>query len=456
VNTAANALGNTLTILTAADPHWDEARRAWNLTADQQPAAIARPASALDVVAAVGYARRHGLRVAAQGTGHNAPPLGPLSDTLLVKTGSMRQVSIDPGRMTARAQAGALWQEVTEAAAGHGLAGLAGTSPDVGVVGYTLGGGIGWLGRKYGLAASNVEAFEAVTADGRLVRADAAHESDLFWALRGGGGSFAVVTEVELRLFPVAAVCAGLLWWPIAAAPDVLQAWRELTASGLPDEFTTTARLLRIPDLPQVPEPMRGGSFVVIDALHRGGPAEADQILAPLRALRPTTDTVHVMPVRDMGHVHMDPEQPVPGVGDAVLLDTLPAAAVDQLIGLVGPGADDAPNMVEVRHIGGEMRRARPGNGALSAIDADYILLGGSAATSPESAAAVTRSVRSILAAMAPWAARQVYLNFAETRRDPASFWDPQAYARLRRIKAAVDPQDRIQSNHPIPPAGTD
>jgi UDP-N-acetylenolpyruvoylglucosamine reductase len=456
VNTAANALGNTLTILTAADPHWDEARRAWNLTADQQPAAIARPASALDVVAAVGYARRHGLRVAAQGTGHNAPPLGPLSDTLLVKTGSMRQVSIDPGRMTARAQAGALWQEVTEAAAGHGLAGLAGTSPDVGVVGYTLGGGIGWLGRKYGLAASNVEAFEAVTADGRLVRADAAHESDLFWALRGGGGSFAVVTEVELRLFPVAAVCAGLLWWPIAAAPDVLQAWRELTASGLPDEFTTTARLLRIPDLPQVPEPMRGGSFVVIDALHRGGPAEADQILAPLRALRPTTDTVHVMPVRDMGHVHMDPEQPVPGVGDAVLLDTLPAAAIDQLIGLVGPGADDAPNMVEVRHIGGEMRRARPGNGALSAIDADYILLGGSAATSPESVAAVTRSVSSILAAMAPWAARQVYLNFAETRRDPASFWDPQAYARLRRIKAAVDPQDRIQSNHPIPPAGTD
>jgi FAD/FMN-containing dehydrogenase len=456
VNTAANALGNTRTILTARDAGWDEARRAWNLTADQQPAAIARPASALDVVAAVGYARRHGLRVTAQGTGHNAPPLGPLSGTVLIKTGAMRQVTVDPGRMTVRAQAGALSQEVTEAAARYGLAGLPGTSPDVGIVGYTLGGGMSWLGRKYGLAASNVEAFEAVTADGRLLRADAAHDSDLFWALRGGGGSFAVVTEVELRLFPVAAVCAGLLWWPIAAAPDVLHAWRDLTASGLPDEFTTMARLMRIPDLPQVPEPIRGGSFVVIDALHLGGPAEADQILAPLRALHPNTDTVHVMPVREIGHLHMDPEQPTPGVGDCLLLDTLPAAAIDQLIGLVGPGAADAPNMVEVRHIGGEMRRARPGHGALAAIDADYALICGSAATSPESAAAAMRSVHSIQAAMTEWAARQAYLNFTETRRDPASFWDPQAYARLRQIKAAIDPQDRIQSNHPIPPASAD
>jgi FAD/FMN-containing dehydrogenase len=460
VNTVANALGSTLgttlTILTAGDAGWDEARRAWNLTADQQPAAIARPASALDVVAAVGYARRHGLRVAAQGTGHNAPPLGSLSGTVLIKTEAMRQVTIDLGRMTARAQAGALSQDATHAAADHGLAWLPGTSSDVGIVGYTLGGGMSWLGRKYGLAASNVEAFEAVTADGRLVRADAAHESDLFWALRGGGGSFAVVTAVELRLFPVAAACAGLLWWPIDAAPDVLQAWRELTASGLPDEFTTMARLMRIPDLPQIPEPIRGRSFVVVDALHLGGPAEADQILAPLRALRPDTDTVHVMPVREIGHLHMDPEQPTPGVGDCLLLDSLPVAAVDQLLRVVGPGADNPPNMVELRHIGGEMRRARPGNGALAAIDADYALICGSAAASPESAAAVLDSVRTIQASMTEWAARQAYLNFTETRPDPASFWDPEAYARLRQIKAAVDPQDLIQSNHPVPPASAD
>jgi len=456
MNAVADAPGDTVMILTAADPGWDDARRAWNLTADQRPAAIALPTSAQGVVAAVRYAQQHGLLVAAQGTGHNAPPLGPLSDALLIKTGAMRQVTIDPDRMTARVEAGAVWQDVTDAAAGHGLAGLAGTSPDVGVVGYTLGGGLGWLGRKYGLAASNTVAFEAVTADGRLVRADADHESDLFWALRGGGGSFAVVTAVELRLFPVPEICAGLLWWPIAAAPQtVLQTWRELTQSGLPDEFTTMARLIRFPDLPRVPVPMRGGSYIVIDVLHLGSRAEADQILAPLRALRPPTDTVRMMPLSDMGHLHMDPEQPIPGVGDALLLDTLPAAAIDQLIGIAGPGAVNPPSMIEIRHIGGEMRRARPGNGALAAIDADYVLVAGSAVPSPEAAAAVSRKVHSILEAMTPWAARQTYLNFAETRRDPASFWDPEAYRRLRRIKATVDPVDRIRSNHPVPPATT-
>jgi hypothetical protein len=439
-------------ILTAVEPGWDEARRAWNLAVDQQPAAIARPASAQDVVAAVRFARDRGLRVAAQGTGHNATPLGPLSGTLLIKTGAMRQVDVAPGRMTARAAAGAVWQDVADAAARHGLAGLAGSSPDVGVVGYTLGGGMSWLGRKYGLSASNAVGFEAVTADGRLVRADAARDSDLFWALRGGGGSFAVVTAAELRLFPVAEVCAGLLWWPIAAAPDVLAAWRDLTASGLPDEFSTTARLMRFPDIPQVPEPARGGSFVVIDAVHLGSQAEAGQILAPLRALRPATDTVGVMPARELGHLHMDPEQPVPAAADGLLLDAVPPAAIDALVGLAGPGADDPPPVVEVRHLGGELRRARPGNGALAAIDAGYALICSGLTSGPESAAAVTRSIRSTRAAMTPWAARRDYLNFAETSRDPASLWDPQAYGRLRRIKTTVDPLDRIQSNHPIPP----
>jgi hypothetical protein len=457
MKTVAEARDNIVTILTAADPGWDEARRAWNLAVDQQPAAIARPASAHDVVAAVGYARRHGLCVAAQGTGHNARPLGPLADTLLIKTEAMRQVSVDPGRMTARAEAGALWQDVTDAAADWGLAGLAGSSPDVGVVGYTLGGGLSWLGRRYGLSANNVEAFEVVTADGRLLRADATHENDLFWALRGGGGSFGVVTAVELRLFPVAEMYAGLLWWPIAAAPDVLQAWRELTQSGLPEEFATTARLMRFPAIAEIPEPARGGSFVVIDVIHLGTQAEADRILTPLRALRPVMDTLHVRPARQLGHLHVDPEHPVPVAGAGLLLDTLSPAAIDGIIKLAGPEADTPLLAVELRHLSGEMRRARPANGALAAIDAGYALFCVGLVTGPESAAAVTGSVSGVQAAMTPWAARQNYLNFSETsQNDPASFWGPQAYDRLRRIKAAVDPQDRIRSNHPIPPAVPD
>jgi hypothetical protein len=457
VKNATDSRENMVTILTAADPGWDEARRAWNLAVDQQPTAIARPASAQEVVAAVGYARRHGLRVAAQGTGHNAAPLGPLSGTLLIKTEAMRQVSVDPGRMTARAEAGALWQDVTGAAARHGLTGLAGSSPDVGVVGYTLGGGMSWLGRKYGLSASNVEAFEVVTADGRLRRVDATHESDLFWALRGGGGSFGVVTAADLRLFPVTEVYAGLLWWPIAAAPDVLQAWRELTHSGLPEEFTTTARLMRFPAIAEIPEPARGGSFVVIDVIHLGSQAEADHILTPLRALRPVIDTTHVRPARELGQLHMDPEHPVPVTGDGLLLDTLPAAAIDGIIKLAGPEADTPLLAVELRHLDGELRRARPGNGALAAIDAGYLLFCVGLVTGPESAAAITGSVSSVHAAMTPWAARQSYLNFSETsQNDPGRYWGPQAYDRLRRIKAAVDPQDLIQSSHPIPPAVPD
>jgi hypothetical protein len=452
MKTEASAPASSVIILTPADPGWDEARRAWNLTADQQPAAIARPASAEQVAEAVGYARRRGLRVTAQGTGHNAPPLGPLSDTLLIKTGAMRQVTIDPERQLARVEAGALSQDLTEAAASHGLAALPGTSPDVGVAGYTLGGGISWLGRRYGLAASNVEAFEAVTADGRLVRADARHERDLFWALRGGGGSFAVVTALEVRLFPVAAVYAGLLWWPLTAAPEVLETWRELTF-GAPDEFTSTARLLRVPDSPELPQPIRGGSFVVVDVVHLGGPAEAEQIIAPLRALAPATDTLRLRPIREIGHLHMDPEQPVPGVGDATLLDSLPEEAIHQLIAMAGPGAEDPPHLVELRQLGGELRRALPDSGALAALDADYILVCGSAATSPAEAAAVQRSVHRIQSALTEWTARQAYLNFAETPRDPATFWDRSAYHRLRQIKAAIDPEDRIRSNHPIPPA---
>ena len=443
------------TILTPDDHGWDDARKAWDLAVDQRPAAVALPGSPADVVAAVRYARERHLRVAAQSTGHNAAPLGALDDTLLVKMSRMRRLTIDPVARTARAEAGVTWQQVAEAAAEHGLAGLAGSSPDVGVVGYTLGGGMSWLGRSYGLAANNVQAIELVTADGRLVRADACHETELFWALRGGGGSFGVVTAIELRLFPVTEVYAGLLWWPVDAASEVLQAWRELTQGDLPDEFTTSARLMNFPPVPEVPEQIRGRSFVVVDVIHLGTPAEADALLAPLRALRPATDTIGMIPTPALCHLHMDPEQPSLGAGDGSLLAALPAEAVDAIVRIAGPGTDSPLAAVELRQLGGEMSRARPQNGAAAAYDAEYVLFAGGPAPTPQAVSAVASAAAGLLSAMSPWAARQMYLNLAETRRDPASFWTPQAYDRLRRVKAAVDPDDIIRANHPIPPAST-
>ena len=247
------------------DPRWNEARVAWNLAVDQQPAAVALPESAADVMAVVRWARSRGLRVAPQGTGHNAAAMGSLAHTVLVKTERMRGVEIDAERRIARVEAGVLWAEVSEAAAEHGLAALAGSSPDVGVVGYSLGGGISWLARRYGLAANSVTAVELVNADGELVRADADNESELFWALRGGGGSFGVVTALEFQLYPIAEVYAGVLFFPIERGKEVLHAWRNWL-EDVPDEVTSVGRFLQFPPIPDIPEPLRGGSFVVVEA----------------------------------------------------------------------------------------------------------------------------------------------------------------------------------------------
>jgi FAD/FMN-containing dehydrogenase len=196
------------------DPDYDRGRQAWNLALDQRPAAVIWPESAADVAAAVG----RGLRIAPQGTGHGAAPLGPLDDIILLRTDRMGGIRIDPRTRIARTEAGVTWLDVVEAAARHGLAALAGSSPDTGVTGYTLGGGISFLGRKFGLAANSVTAIEVVTADGHLVRADHEHQPDLFWALRGGGGSFGIVTALEFRLFPVTEAYAG-------AIKDALAPW---------------------------------------------------------------------------------------------------------------------------------------------------------------------------------------------------------------------------------------
>jgi hypothetical protein len=435
------------------DLDFDEARQAWNLAVDQRPAAVVFPQSAQDVVAAVAFAAETGQRIAAQGTGHNAAPLGSLEDTVLLKTERMRGIRIDPQQRIARVQAGVVWLEVVQAAARYGLAALAGSAPDVGVVGYTLGGGMSFLGRKYGLATNHVHAIELVTADGRLVRADRDHEPDLFWALRGGGGSFGIVTALEFRLFPISQVYAGIMWYPIERGPQVLHTWRELTQADPPDELTTIGRFLQFPSVPEIPAEVRGKSFVVVEAIHLGDPRQADELLAPLRALRPVNDTIQVIPMPALSHLHMDPEQPAPGIGDGLLAGHLPSEAVDALADVAGAGARFPLLSVELRHLDGEFGRPRPANGALASIDAQYAMFAVGMTPLPEFMAPVRAQVDAVKDALAPWAARQMYLNFAETASPAAPLWTEQAYHRLRRIKAAADPANLIRANHPIPPA---
>ena len=446
---------HTAALVLPADPRFDEARRAWNLAVDQRPAAVAFPESSEDVAAAVRFAREQGLRIAAQGTGHNAGPLGPLEDTILLKTERMRGIRIDPRARVARVEAGVLWLEVVEAAARHGLAALAGSAPDVGVVGYTLGGGLSFLGRKHGLCANAVRAIEIVTADGRLRRCDPDNEPDLFWALRGGGGSFGVVTAIELALFEIEHAYAGVLFFPIERGSEVLHAWRELTQSAsVPDELSTVGRFLRLPPVPEIPEPLRGRSFALVEAYHVGDPAQADALLAPLRALGPVMDTVGTVPMPALSHLHMDPPQPVPAAGDGLLLAELPAQAVDALVDVAGETARFPLVTVEVRHLGGALARPHASHGALTCLDAAYSLFAAGMVPTAELEAPVRAQVDAVKAALAPWAASRRYLNFADQPCEPTSFWSEHALQRLRRVKAAVDPHDLIRSNHPVPTTG--
>jgi Berberine and berberine like len=306
--------------------------------------------------------------------------------------------------------------------------------------------------RRYGLACNSIRGAEVVTADGRQVRADSDSEPELFWALRGGGGSFGVVSALELELFPVRELYAGVLFWPQERAREVLEAWHEWTAV-VPDEMTSIGRLLNVPPLEEIPEPVRGRSFVMVEAAWIGDEAGGSQQLAALRELGPEMDTFAMIPPTGLGALHMDPPEPVPGAGDGMLLGDLPAAATDALVGTAGPGTDSPLVSIEVRHLRGAAGRSDPMHGARDALDASYALYAVGMAMNDAMKQTVLQRLDRLQAALAPWGAGQL-LNFAERPVDPAGMFTDEAYRRLREVKSKYDPDNLIQANHEIPPAG--
>lgn len=435
-------------VSTPSDSDWDADRTPWAVNVDQRPALVVRPRDTHDVVTAVRFAAAHGLQIAAQGTGHNAAPLGDLAGTMLVRTDLMRAVTIDPAAKSARVDAGALWEDVTVPAAEHGLAALAGSSSDVGVVGYTLGGGVSWLARSHGLAANSVTAIELVTADGELRRVDDANDPELFWALRGGGGGFGVVTAMEFRLYPITTVHAGALFWPVDRAAEVMRAWREWT-DELPASVMSVVRVLNFPPFPEVPEPMRGRSFAIVEAVFQDAAPVADAFLADLRRLDPEIDTFAQMPMPALSQLHMDPPGPTPCVGDGALLREVTPATLDAVLSVLSTPDGGALASTEIRHLGGALEPGRSEGGVVADLDGAFILYTVGMAPTPDHGRRLAEVVDALLGALAPWRSDTDYLNFTERPVDARRFFGADV-DRLVHVTRRVDPHGRMRSNHPV------
>ncbi|MBI5104404.1 MAG: FAD-binding oxidoreductase [Solirubrobacterales bacterium] len=426
----------------------------WNVAFTQAPAAIAAPTSVQEVVEAVRFARENDLTITVQGTGHNVAARSgrPLDQTLLLRTDALKGVEVDAERRRARIMAGALWAEVTEPAAEHGLAPLSGSSPDVGAVGMSLGGGVGWLVRKHGLSSESILAVELVTADGAVVRADAEQNPELFWALRGGGGNFGVVTAIEVQLHPVPELYAGWLVFPAERTAEVFTAWRAWTDT-VPEEVTSTVRYLQLPPIPDIPEPMRGARIAVVEAAILASPERGAELIAPIRELGPIMDSFDAMPVSALVALHQDPVGPTPAYGHHRMLADVTPGTIAALMEVAGPDSGSPLLGLELRHLGGRVGRREPGHGALGALDAGFLLFGVGAVMDPALGEAVEARLTQLFEATAAWDAGKVYTNFVERPVDTAAVFDEVTYARLRAVKAQVDPGDVFRANLPIAPA---
>jgi FAD/FMN-containing dehydrogenase len=431
------------------DPAYDMARVPWNIQVSHHPAAVAYPAFPDEVADVVRAASAAGLSVAAQGTGHGAPPLaGRLTESVLLRTSAMTEVHVDVDRRIARVGAGVLWGDLAEAAGEHRLASLHPSSPDVGVVGYSLGGGIGWYARRLGLQCNAVTAAELVLADGSFVRATEDSDADLFWALRGGGTPLGVVCALEFELHPLDTVVAGYLAWDWTSAEKVLSGWVSW-CEDVPEEVTSSFRLLQVPDWESVPAEVRGRRLAIIDGAVLGDEDVAADTLAPLRALRPERDTFTRVPAASLVRLHLEPEGPTPAYASSKLLSAFPDAAIAAVLEAVGPRSGSELAVAELRHLGGALARPHIGGGILAQLDGAFLALGLGMEEDPARWPRMRADAALFLDAVEPWATGRTYLPMLDESSDTRKAFPPEAHARLSRIRHAVDPHDLFMAPHP-------
>ena len=437
-------------------PDYDAARAAWNLEVAHQPALVVRAESTDDIRAAVRYARAAGLGVGVLATGHGT---GRPCDGVLINTARLRSVVVDPVTRRARVGAGAIWTDVLEAAAPHGLVGLMGSSSRLGVVGYTLGGGFGWLGRRYGLAAHSVTRADVVLADGDLVTASATENPDLFWGLPGSAGNLGVVADLEFTLAPVAWVYGGNLYYPLTRSSDVLACFAEWSRT-VPEEVTAAVTFRSFPPLPTVPEVLRGRSVVGLRAVHCGDAAEARALVDQARAvLGPAlADTYATLPSTKLDTVGLDPVIPLGARTRMELLRDLDAPTIAALLDVAGPNARSPLAMVEIRLLGGALAGPVGALSPLARTWARFSLNAIGLTTTAAPADAVRAHLDRVTETMRPFATGDTYVNFldldqATPERMRAAYTDAD-WARVVALKAVYDPDDLFRFARPISKKG--
>ncbi len=442
-------------VYTPEDAQYSEASKAWNLNAVQRPAIVVMAETAKDLMLAVRFARDAGLGIGVMATGHGVGT--PCDGGVLINTSKMRGVTVNSQSQTARVEAGALWKDVIPRAATYGLAGLVGSASHIGVVGYTMGGGFGWLGRKYGLNASSVTKAEVVTADGELLQVSETHNAELFWGLKGGGGNFGIVTALEFKLYPLTSVYGGAVFYSVEQAPKVLSRYAKWSAE-LPDEITAAVAFMKLPPKPSLPKPLQGQSVIVLKGCYCGEKLEDGAALfQPMREGlgNPILDTFKEMPVTTMDAISMDPVDPMGVFQHNELLSDLSPAAIADLVAVAGAESGSPLTIVEVRQLGGALERNPERLNPLGSGKARYSLNAIGATFTPEMEQAVKARLAKLAEATRPYQTGETFLNFMEvnpTQERVRAAYPPEDWKRLVSLKNKYDPQNRFRFNRNIPP----
>jgi FAD/FMN-containing dehydrogenase len=441
-------------LIRPGDPGYDDARRVVNAAVDRRPALIARCSDAHDVAAALRHARAAGLAVTVRGGGHAPAGFAVADGALAVDLGRMRAVHVDPERRIARVQGGATWRELDAAAQEHGLAVTGARHPSVGVAGFTLGSGSGWLERKLGLAADSLRCARVVTADGDLVSAGADENAGLFWALRGGGASFGVVAELQFELAPVGpVVLGGMLGWPTERAPEIAAEYAALIDRS-PDDLGGGLALLGAPPAPFVPASLHGAPIVAVIVLWTGDAAQGAEAIRPLRELGPAFDAVRPLPYTALQALS---EPPAPLVLrtqlEAGFLSGLTAPAV-AVLAAAAAGRPSPLCSVLLQPLGGAFGRVADDATPLGRRSAPWHWQAVAAWGDASGDSAARGWTGGLRGALAPWSAGESYPNFI-AQADPARLaasYEPAVWERLRALRAEWDPDEVFAGGHAIPP----